>query len=209
MKTLPPKTSISEHIEGVRLYLEDLDELQGLLLANNLTISITDDTFEYNSFKEVEEKNGRSPRKLSIEATEKDSFDSISLNFNNGRWYIHSHGKEYLSVAREVESLLRKRQTKIAHFSLFWTLQIGLLLLWIASLMYSNLPAISIPLASIGIGLLLAFICLGLYWYLFPKIILQYKHNANFIKRNRDQILLLLFGALFGAAIQCGVLGSG
>ena len=205
MKARPPRTSVSEHIEGVRLYLEDLEELLGLLTASGLSVRISDDAFDYDSFDEVQRKSGTSLPSISVEAKDTDSSRSVTLSFSNGHWSVHSYDKKLLGVAREVESLLRRRQTGIAHLPLYWFFQIGLLLLWAGSVAFKALPFLWVPLVTLGAGLWIAFACLALYWHLFPKIILRYKHNASFLSRNRDQILLILLGALIGVAIQWSI----
>lgn len=203
MKPLPASSSISVHMDGVRLYRDDVERLLGLLASARMEVKIKDDSFEYATLDEVATGAGRSPRILKIQAKIPDSYKSISLDFDSKRWHLYAGDSSLFGVARECEACLRRRQTIVDHLPIFWIGMTG----WVinsastTALTAKIIPTIAPLFLFFGLGLLATAGGLGIYLNLYPKVILRFKHEAGFLSRNRDQLLLLIGGAVAGAVI--------
>ena len=68
MKALPASSSLSVHLDGIRLYRDDVEQLLGLLANAGMQVKIRDNSFEYPTLDELSAGAGRSPRSIKIEA---------------------------------------------------------------------------------------------------------------------------------------------
>lgn len=204
MKPLPASSSIHVNMDGVRLYRDDVERVMSLLAGAGLVIKLKDDSFEYSSLDEVSTGAGRSPRRLNIQAKMPDSHLGVSLDFERKQWHLYTGDPSLFGVARECEACLRKRQTVVDHLPLFWIGMAG----WLITSMSASAatankiaPAILPIFIFSGLVLLATAGGLRLYLSLYPRIILRFKHEAGFLSRNREQLLLLIGSAGVGAVI--------
>jgi hypothetical protein len=190
-------------MDGVRLYRDDVERILGLLAGAGLEVKIKDDSFEYSSLDEVSTGAGRSPRCLRIQAKMPNSHRDISLNYERKSWHLHTYDPSLFGVARECEACLRKRQTIINHLPLFWIGMAG----WVITSASATAATAKVALTILpvfvflGLALLATAGSLWLYLTLYPRIILRFKHEAGFLSRNREQLLLLIGAAGAGAVI--------
>jgi hypothetical protein len=188
-------------MDGVRLYRDDVEQIFSLLEGAGLEVKIKDDSFEYTSLDDVSTGAGRSPRRLKIQAKMLDSHLSISLNFEGKRWYLYTGDPSLFGVARECEACLRERQTVVDHLPLFWIGMAG----WVIISASSTAATAKITFTILPLFMFLGLALLGtagglwLYLTLYPRIILRFRHEAGFLSRNRDQLLLLIGTAAAGA----------
>lgn len=206
MKPLPKPSTISVYLEGIRLYRDDIEQLLGLLTDAGMEVKIKDDAFEYTTLDELASGAGRSPRTVKLEAKVDNEYKSISLGFSGKRWHIFSIDPSLLGLARECEARMRERQTAVVHLPIFWIAMAGNIIVSTASFLGKDMPATAIPFIMFGVVLLATAGCLGIYFNLYPRIILRFRHEGGFLSRNRDQLILLVagaaIGALFGALSQ-------
>jgi hypothetical protein len=185
----------------VRLYRDDVEQLMGLLADAGMQVRIRDNSFEYSTLDELTAGAGRSPRTIKIEAKVPDSYKSVSLEFSSKRWHIYTLDSSLRGIARECEARLRRRQTAVEHIPILWIGMPGWLIVLMVSTLAKNIPSIAPSLLIVGLALLAIAGGLGIYWNLYPKIILRFKHEAGFLQRNRDQLLLLIAGAVIGSLV--------
>lgn len=202
MKSLPRSTNIYQQVDAVRLYRDDLERVVGLLGDAGFSITIADGSFEYESFDELQKAQGKSPQNLKIEAIDPSSRHRIELSKSGRFWYIHSSGKEYYGLAREIEALVIARQSAVERLPLHWMFQCANLLLWIGLAIRTKSSPASFTLMAMGATALVCTLGLSVYWLLHPGVVLNYKHEVGFFARNRDAIILLLCGAIIGAIVQ-------
>lgn len=206
MKAIPGPRSFSSFFLGVRIYRDDLERILELLRNADLSIIMSDDSFEYESLEDLQKAKGNTPRALKIEGRNSRGLGGLSLTLSKRAWYLESYFEQNYAVAREIEDLLKARRTRLA------------------DLPYNAIIAISIIISGIGVGITFTVsVPVGLtvsvlslliatpavaarcYSYFRHGIVLNYRHEASFFSRNRDKILLLLCGAIFGA-IMTGLL---
>ena len=201
VKPLPASSSIHVRMAGVRLYRDDVERILSLLAGAGLEVKIKDDAYEYTSLDEVSTGAGRSPRCLKIRATMPDSHRDISLDFDSKRWSLHTGDPSLFGVARECEAYLRQRQTVVEHLPLFWIGMPG----WVITSLSAANTKVASPILPIFIFIGLALLGtaggLWLYLTLYPRIILRFKHEAGFLSRNREQLILVIGATVAGAVI--------
>ena len=61
MKNIPASDSVDEHLDGVRLYRDDLDRIVKLVGDAGLKVAIRDETVAFDSLDEVATVRGESP----------------------------------------------------------------------------------------------------------------------------------------------------
>lgn len=203
VKPLPASSTIRVDMDGVRLYRDDVERILGLLAGAGLDVKIKDDSFEYSSLDEVSTGAGRSPRRLRIQAKIPDSHGDISLDYVRKSWHLYTFDPSLFGVARECEACLRKRQTVVDQLPLFWIGMAG----WVITSASSTAATAKIAFTLLpvfifsGLALLATAGGLALYLSLYPRIILRFRHEAGFLSRNRDQLLLLIGTTAAGAVI--------
>ena len=69
MEARPRSTNIHYQLESVCLYRDDLERILGLLRDAGLTITITDESFRYQSLEEVQKAQGQFPIRIGDNGT--------------------------------------------------------------------------------------------------------------------------------------------
>ena len=202
MKALPPSTSIHEIVEGVRLYRDDLERIIGILKESGQHVVIADSSFQYESLDDLQRARGNSPESLRIDGSRPDDYASVSLSRSGRFWHLDSGGKTVYGIAREIESILRRRQSKIQHLPLHWFLQVSMVAMGTGAAIRYRFQSTGAGLISVGATFFLVSALLSVHWLLHSGVVLKYPHEAGFIARNRDAIVLLILGALIGGVVQ-------
>jgi len=202
MKAIPRSTSVHEQLVAVRLYRDDLERIVGLLRDAGLDTLVADSSFRYDSFDELQKVQGKSPGHLTIEGKEPESHDSVSISKSGQFWYVSSSGDKHHALAREIEGLLRARQSAVEHLPLHWMFQSDIFLFLIGTLIRLRSASVSSTFIAVATVVFLGTLVLTTYWRLYAKVVLNYRHEAGFLARNRDAILLLLLGAVIGVVVR-------
>lgn len=202
MKPVAASPWVSEHLKGVRLYRDDLDVVVGLLRQAGLRVRLLDEAFEYESLDEVAKRVGDSPKRLEIEGRNPEEHSSLTVRFVHGLWFVWATEASHHGIANDILHVLRSRQTIVNALPVHWIFQAGLGLLWVGALLLRPAPLVGQIIVTLGSATALLGTMLAAYWWLFPRVRLRYRHEAGFLKRNRDQLLILVIGALVGAAIS-------
>lgn len=185
MKSLAQSWYVSDVFEGVCLYRDDLERIIGLLRDGGFSIVRSDGSFQYDSIDALQKAQGNFPRKLRIEAkppsysTWLPNSGQISLSNWSRVWAISSFGEETYGVAREIEAIVKARQSVLEHIPLLGIFPLGVSLLGISFAIRAILAPLSYAL--IGLGALGCCFLAGLAaWLHFrPRIVLKYKHEAG------------------------------
>jgi hypothetical protein len=75
------KDSVSENLEGIRLFRDDLEEIVQTMNGLSTDIVISDDYNLYDSFDELLQHRGERPLTLRLSCDKSDPYQSISLSF--------------------------------------------------------------------------------------------------------------------------------
>lgn len=205
MKALPPSSRLAEHFGAVRLYRDDIQAVLDVMARAGLVIKITDARFEYDSLDDLTRSAGTSPKNVSFEGAENESLSRVGLSKSGRAWYLTYSGPAVQAVGSEIERILRLRQSKVHALPLHWLLQFGNLLFMAGLLSRGRAGDVSLALMSIGALVTATSLCLTAYWLLYPAVVLRFPHEAGFLSRNRDAILLLVVGAVGGGLVQYAI----
>lgn len=201
MKALPASKVSHNQFTGVRLYRDDIEAIVGLMKHEGLQVVISDSRFEYESVDELSRNAGSSPRELSVEGKRQGSYGSVSVRRSGKYWYVSTTQPDFRQLATELEGIVRKRQSRLDALPLYGLWTASLLLFFLGGLLKSA-SAIASTLSSTGAILAVLTATLGSYWILYPGLVLKFPHEAGFVSRNRDAIILLVVGALIGSVSQ-------
>ena len=200
MKPLPRSASISGFYRGVRIYRDDLERIIGLLRDTNLTIKITDDSFEYETLEDLQRTRGNTPRVLRIDAQRSSGLGAMSLSMSDRMWHLYSYAEQSYEPAREIEAILKARQSSLEVIPIGWIVGIGIVITTLTGQL-KDLPVwLVLTLGVIGTVMLLFAGGLWLYSHFRTGVVLGYRHEAGFFARNCDNIFLLMIGATVGAS---------
>ena len=202
MKPLPSSKDFYAFFGGVRVYRDDLERILGLMRHAGLTTTISDNTFEYESLDEFQKTRGNSPREMKIAGINSQPFGTISLSLSGRRWNLSSYNEQTLGVAREIDEIIRARQSAVEHIRSSWMAPIGGSIALIGTSLTHISFRLSVAFVGIGAALLLCAVSLASYSYLRTGIVLKYRYETGFLSRNRDRIIVAVCTALFLAALQ-------
>lgn len=205
---MKPKHTVSDWVElpCPRPHLDEVEDVVATLEIEGLAVSISDDSHEFASLREFIEHRGKTARKLQIAATGENAqrLQKVKVTFANGfvtlsRWasaenegvwhrlvgYFQSRGGRFFKVAA----------------SPFWGYLLLLTMISSGGILLNPDP---LP-QRIGIWLLVLVTVLWIVSTVISKygqvIVLERRHSAGFWRRNRDQLVLILVGALIGSLI--------
>jgi len=198
----------------LRLYREDIDEVRGMLEKRCGQITISDESYIYNSLDEM--KSRRGPRVHLLKLGAKNPYVSLSLGArkisrlyrdDSNSLYVSDGSNENEYLFLKVRDYLRTREAQLPRFVNFWgILLVGLLVLPLNHLIsHSHISAL-----SRSIGATIVFCSLILYDLLFfvyaskgfsivslePR-----KGHPSFWARNRDELVRTIIAAIIGGAI--------
>jgi hypothetical protein len=202
VKVIPPSQTLSIFIAGVRVYRDDLERMVATLTDAGFDVSLSDGEFIYVTLDELQTRTGGSPSYLSIRAERTGSFARVSMVFSGRQWHVDTTAAECLALGHQMQSLLLQRQTRVAHMPIYWVtgaalcavpLLPAIAITWPS--MFGAVTAMLFTLIVIGFGL-------GLYWRLFPKILLRYRHEGGYLTRNRDNLASILFGGILAELLR-------
>jgi len=183
----------------LRLYKDDLVQINDTINLLSEKITWTTDQYSYDSFDElISNSKEKEFRKLEIQSYR--PFISIALYRHTGELTVHSDEISHEGIYNRLDKILSKRQLRVSLLfdnKVFWSLLLSLILI-------SLLVKIPRPVSATCYGLLIFIQGIGGYLSLTRNSIIR-MHNRDeeksFWSRNKDQIILLLLGAILGAAL--------
>jgi hypothetical protein len=191
--------SLKAEYSMLRLYKTDLVEISETINLLSKESTWTTDKYSYDSFKEfVSNNNEKELRQLKIRSYQPSVI--IDLYRHSGELTVYSDEISHEGLYNRLNKILFKRQLKVSFLfngRIFWSL---LLLLLIINLLFKIPNRIS----ELIYGVLIFIQGIGGYLSLTRNsIILMYNRDEekNFWTRNKDQIILLLLGAILGSVL--------
>jgi hypothetical protein len=206
----PIQKSHSAVLPSTVLHLDDIEEIVSLLREISGDISISDRDYQYDSFENLIEKVGESPKALTISC----SNPHVSIRFDRhefplGSWlYAEAYHKEAESTFLKLREILKHRQ----HWAnVLIRLDIALVL-FAALLIIASLPTsvatqwflevnTRIAVASVVIVYLIAAVLLHTGTLYSIKLVKLHK-KQTFLKQNSGSIVLLVIGAIVAELIR-------
>lgn len=187
------------------LFREDLELLEKIIKKELKPeeYKLETEEFEYQELKEISEDT-EPMNKFHIQT------DSpyISIDFSNydARLYADSDDLKTIGALKKIEEIISRRERKtlwrISNLSMW-----SIVLIYLLQLLPIMFPKIGFKLFFI---LLLTFIIMVILWLFigfrslnnFSLIEFAYsKSKSNFFTRNKDQIILIIFGAIIGSLV--------
>ncbi|MDI5950438.1 hypothetical protein [Flavobacterium yafengii] len=199
-------TDYSKRFIGVKLFREDFENILSLAEKTLQQVEIHDSTNMYENLDEVITHKGQNPKEISITGRNRDfSLEYFSFDVKNDYVSIYSRGSEKMySFGLEIAELIKNKEDK------YYTTLKPHNLLYITFLASTSLilfidketKTLSQPwlLWFVGVlGLLTLFSYF--YKYLWVGLTLVKRHEYGFWNRNKDKIILALFGIIAGSII--------
>ncbi|GAA6146025.1 hypothetical protein [Thalassolituus maritimus] len=198
MKKIEPR-DIYMSFEGVRLYRDDIEHIESLMLREELDISISDGEYVYESLDELIEKRGGRPKKFTIEGREDSPFGTYKIIISGARAALVG---EHHSFSYELGEFLRNRV--ILKYKIFnpssWVLSFIISLTAITAALKHYSDPSQFPKWPIYLLFIIGTVCIisPVYRRFNFGLKLVSRHGSSFWYRNKDQIILLALGGVFG-----------
>lgn len=186
------------------LFREDLEEIEEVLKesdSNELRFETND--FEYGSVKEIPEKT-KQAKDFHIQIYK----PYINLNFSKRSAYVYASEEDIKSIgiAGKIVNIVKKRERKFLYYLKNIFSVTGCIAFSILSFFLIDHIDPSKKIAILFLILLLYSI-ISFFVFVFPfpshSLIDFYciNNQENFFFRNKDQIILVIFGAVIGAIV--------
>ncbi len=200
----------SDRIKGFVAFRNDIEEVLNILTDNGLSITFQDDKHYYDNIDEIIRNVGNSPKTIIIEARNKDTFESVRLNFDKNELLINCIGSEQMySLGFRLKNYFSK--TIPWHYKVFnpWIFYFTTIpLIFTITLAFDKAtneltrPWILVLFAISSLfGLFSCFLRKKAYGIKLVRI-----HEHGFWKRNKDNLIVTLISTLIGVAL--GVIGT-
>lgn len=200
----------SGNLKGLVTYRNDIEEALNILTDNGLSVTFHDDKHIYDNIDEIVKNVGINPKKLKIEARNRDIYESVGLSFEKNELSIVCHGSEKMySLGFRLKDYFAK--TIPWHYKVFnpWLFYFTTFTpLYVLTFAFDKTTNdVKRPWILVIFALSLS---LGLLSYLLRKnaygIRLIKSHEHGFWKRNKDSLLVSLISTIIGAVL--GVIGT-
>jgi len=184
----------------LRLYSDDLENINKLMSQLSKKTSWTTDKYNYNSFEEFNANNKeRELKKLEIKSFE--PFISIDLSQHSGELRVHSTEIVHDGIFHSLDKILSQRDIKF--ITLLEAKPIHLIYLGVFLVVISF---IKISPLILLIPFIIFILFQGLVGYIrFTRSSMVKMHpfgdEKTFWTRNKDQVILLILGAIIGSAL--------
>jgi hypothetical protein len=200
MKTLPASTSLFERVEPVRVFLDDLEEIVGMLSSMSLDVAIIVGQIQFDSLSELREQQGASVGQLMLRGRHRETdWIEIKLDFSHRALQFSSGDTRQLGP--QTFAIL-ERARALRYFPFWLKLWPWFASAWTLSAVSWFLPKRYLPVVTSLSLLLIAGVSTALWLRTGATWIrLRRRHEGGFWKRNSDKILLLFIGTLIGTLI--------
>ncbi|MBP6860286.1 MAG: hypothetical protein KBC38_01845 [Candidatus Pacebacteria bacterium] len=189
--------SLRKYFPPVKLYIEDLIEIEKILKEASREVTLSDGEHKYESIEELARKrDGEILNSLKISAGS--PYISLELEAYIASIYSASSQGIAAGIYYRTSQVLHRRLRRPSVAYSYVLIMLTNLSFVIASLFTTS------ALLKIGSGLSFLWILWVAYIQMFrhSTVILYEKYKQkNFFSRNKDQIILLLIGAVLSAAI--------
>ena len=196
-----PLTSFSKTINGIQIYLEDLEFLISKFKAQGYIIKIQDKNAEYENLNDLLLNKGLFPKKIELTASI-DNLNNIALDIESGNVTIYSWGSE-INYGTGIE-LAAYFKNKIPWY--YWITKSWVI--WalgtaICIILTNNTFNITV---KIILWIIFSFLCIAYFfsytnYKIFNTVILKKRHEHGFWKENKDKIIIALIAAIISAIL--------
>lgn len=194
------QTDFMHSISGIRLFRDDVDDIIHSMRQFSPEIELYDKVHAYDSIDDYLTNRGPKVDRLSISVyAPSPRTASVRIEIKKNVVWIFSHGSlEARNLALELKDFFFKKRP--FHFNLtspwiWWSLAY---LSVIIDGQLKDRTATPYWIHSLVIILVLMAVAIYIHRRTYFGVYLRKRHEGGFWKRNRDQILLLLLGALIG-----------
>ena len=198
------ESSKSQSFPSVELFLSDLEEIYEILTETSKEINISSGEYVYESLRDLRENNPQKIKKLEFQGHN----PYISLSFKksiNSVWlYIGDVTKESENAFYRISAILNKKKLPLSKFFTFPLFVIFNIIFFILlcipkDLIQNIFPSKISFLSFVFLPLILSIFCFLFSTGYLSKINLINKNKrSTFIKRKKDDIILLIIGAIIG-----------
>jgi hypothetical protein len=198
------KTDYFQIIKGIIIFRDNVEEILSILTSNGLYISLQDEQNVYDKIEEIKETVGVNLKELKIDARNKETDESVSLSFEKNKLLISCYGSERMySLGFQLEDYFSR--TIPWHYKVFnpYIYQVMNLIFCVVFFIFNKTNGVLAILTLVNLLLLFFSYILRKYAY---GIRLVKHHEHGFWKRNKDNIILTIIGAVIGAFF--GVIGT-
>lgn len=196
---------IHSRIDGVRVYLEDLEFVLEELRSHGLQVEIRDELYVYDDLNELVSKAGVRPKSVSFEAKgpEAAPYWQLSLTIDRSAARIHARQQGWAYTIRD---FLESRVPSHYRIANPWLLYFAVFIPLVPLLQFAGKTKASgvyVPSSWI-----FAYLLLGIVWLLsiFHRkfdygVILRRRVDGGFWSRNADKLALSGLSALIGGVV--------
>ena len=194
--------SRSETLKPVKLYLDDLEQIVSILKAESSEVKIETDEYKYESLEELVGSKKETIYKLKLICGKWPHVD-LNLNSYSVELFISEDEPKLRGVFEKIKEILVKRERIYRRFVSFrWAMIFSLApgIIFLGKVVF--FPSAPTPFSFLWFFIILSLI-INLWLRLerdkYSIIVLKHKiDQESFLKRNKDQVWLLIFGAVFG-----------
>lgn len=194
------QNSISKKLPPVRLYIDDVRELHDFVRETAKEVTLNTSGYRLDNSEELRDVPTPHIHNLDISAYR--PHIQVRLTEVSADIYIGNGDVQAEGIAARIESILLKARVKV------YFLPMGFLSGFVASLPFCvGVFLMNLVIAATGAALILAYAIIGTIDFRFRTrsyctiVPVARKDEANFWKRNKDQIFLLLIGAIIGSIV--------
>lgn len=198
--------SHSEYLKPAKLYLGELKDIYGIFRETCKRTSLTSEGYHLSNLDEIPEMKKDVLREFELVGHE--PYISLKMGPGNIRLYIEEATTKARGAFEQIKEILVKSERNV--ILNFHSYTLGVLSLFAGSISIAlSIPPPSFSIPLIVYGIMLCALGVFLHWreYSFAKrqncIIIPVARieSPGFIKRNRDNIPLMLISALVGALL--------
>jgi hypothetical protein len=203
MEKIRKQKSYRRSYGPVVIWLEDLTEITALLKENCKEVQISTADYRFGTVDELKEHVG-SQAQFALEIDSGDPYVSIDFDRRTASLYVGA-GAQAAYLFHEIDGIIERRQRRFPMLYRLWFLMACSAALWAVNYFFlaDRTDTISFVLISLQ-----AIFSLWFLWAWFvvlrrtSVVRLQRRSEARpFFERNRDQLLLLLIGAVMGGLV--------
>ena len=198
----------SVEIPPVRLFLEDLEEIEEVYKKYCKELKIETEDFEFDSVEEL--KNIGKDKLNSLSFNSHDPYISVNFSPSNARIYSSEPDPKSVGIVAILKNILDKRLTPLRHLISKWVLIILNILLFISVMAFLILKDLNENMNIIAI-IPLSFFIFWILWMMWGWRFDIKKHSViylknrsskkNFFSRKKDDIILAIISSIFGCLL--------
>lgn len=196
----------SESIDSVVVHREDLEEIIHSFESKEMTTTISDSGFEYETIDEVIKQRGNYPSEISISGSPKNNGRDVSVYFSSDRVSVYSWGSgsarelwyELTAFLKERRSWRKRIFKPLAWYFAAWVAFFMEAFFHIDKSLRAKTPlAVHVALFFVMALWLLSFV----YSRSLHTVSLTRRSEGGFWSRNKEAAILLAIGAVLGGIV--------